>query len=70
MNKKFSIAVFVFLFIFQTVFALDIDDKIGQMIMVGFDGNTVNSNKFKKTYNTSINAVHTSSSNTDIYSSR
>ena len=45
--KKIFIILSVFLF--QFCFACDLDFKIGQMIIAGFDGNTIKSRGFKKT---------------------
>lgn len=38
----------LFLFLSSFCFANDLDNKIGQMIIIGFDGNTINSSGYKK----------------------
>ncbi len=43
-----KIILFLFLFLISPVFALDIDEMTGQMIMVGFIGDTINSKGFKE----------------------
>lgn len=38
----------LFLFLTSFCFAVDLDNKIAQMIIIGFDGNTINSSGYKK----------------------
>ena len=42
-----KIVLVLFLLLFNTVLAVDLDSKISQMIMIGFDGNNVKSKDFK-----------------------
>lgn len=49
--KRFSLFLLSFLFTLNSAFAVSLDEKIGQMIITGFEGNSVNSFSFKKVLN-------------------
>jgi len=48
MKKKFSYIVVFLLMFFNCSFGISLDDKIGQMIIIGFDGNSYKTKGFKR----------------------
>ena len=47
--KKLLVNFLMFIFICNSCFALSLDEKIGQLIIVGFNGSDINSSDFKRT---------------------